>query len=170
VLNVVSEEFAPFAGLRRTFGPVSAAPGSVRVFLVQDSLCSALSRDIRCPQSGIECLNTTHLEISECTRSAFRAPPPLMCFTDENNKETKWMASYRAPKTRHSTQPQLLLSLSRSLSLSLSLLPFDPQLFFNGTCELFSSRETHAPRPCKKREGVWLVTRSKELNSQVTLI
>lgn len=120
VLNVVSEEFTPLAALRRTFGPVSATPGSARAFLAQDSLCSALSRDIRCAQSGIESLNATHLEISECTRSAFRAPPPLMCFTDENNKETEWMASYRAPKTRHSTQPQLLLSASLSLSLPLS--------------------------------------------------
>jgi len=153
VLNVVSEEFAPFAGLRRTFGPVSAAPGSVRVFLVQDSLCSALSRDIRCPQSGIESLNTTHLEISECTRSAFRAPPPLMCFTDENNKETKWMASYRAPKTRHSTQPQLLLSLSRSLSLSLSLSPsFRPSAVFQWDMRVVFFKRNACPPPVQKKE------------------
>ncbi len=138
-------------GLRRAFGPVSEAPGSARAFLAEDSLCSALSRDIRCAQSGTESLATTHLQISECTRSAFRAPPPLMCFTDENNKETKWMASYRAPKTRHSTQPPLLLSASLSLLIRSFL--SDPQLFFNGTYELFSSRETHAPL-CKKRRGL----------------
>lgn len=142
-------------GLRRTFGPVSAAPGSARAFLAEDSLCSALSRDIRCAQSGTESLATTHLQISECSRSAFRAPPPLMCFTDENNKETKWMASYRAPKTRHSTQPQLLLSASLSLSLLIRSFLSDPQLFFNGTYELFSSRETHAP-PVQKEKGFGL--------------
>lgn len=159
------------AALRRTFGPVSATPGSARAFLAQDSLCSALSRDIRCAQSGIESLNATHLEISECTRSAFRAPPPLMCFTDENNKETEWMASYRAPKTRHSTQPQLLLSASLSLSPSLLIRSFLSILscFSMGHASCFL-QEKRMP-PCAKREGVWLVvTRSKGLNSQVTLI
>ncbi len=139
--------FQKSLGLRRTFGPVSAAPGSSRAFLAQDSLCSGLSRDIRCVQPGIESLATTHLQISECTRSAFRAPPPLMCITEENNKVPKWMASYRAPKTRHSTQPELLLSASLSLSLSLlvrrPLLPFGSSAVFQwDISELFSSRET----------------------------
>lgn len=173
VLNVVSGDFAPFAALRRTFGPVSAAPRSARSFPVQDSLCSALTRNIRCAQSCTESLNTTRLEISERKRSAFTAPPPSTRFTDENNKETKWTAGYHAPKTPpRSTQPQLLLSavplLAQPHSLFIRSFLSGPQLFFNGTCELFSSRETHAPHPLVKGAGGWLVVTSEELNSHVT--
>ncbi len=158
--------FQKSLGLRRTFGPVSAAPGSSRAFLAQDSLCSGLSRDIRCVQPGIESLATTHLQISECTRSAFRAPPPLMCITEENNKVPKWMASYRAPKTRHSTQPELLLSLSffLSLSLSLSLSPRPASAPSFRILSCFSMG--HIRVVFFKRNA----TRSKELNSQVTLM
>lgn len=147
-----------FVGLRSTFGPVSAAPGSAHAFLAQDSLCSALSRDIRCAQSGIE---SPHYDAPRNIRThtlglQSSLPPPLMCFTDENNKETKWMASFLAPKTRHSTQPQLLLSVSLSLSPH-PLLPFGSSAVFQWDMRVVFFKRNACP-PCAKKEkgfGLW---------------
>lgn len=162
-----------FVGLRSTFGPVSAAPGSAHAFLAQDSLCSALSRDIRCAQSGIE---SPHYDAPRNIRThtlglqSSLSPRPWCVLLMKIIKKPSGWPAFVLPR-RDTQRSRSFFCLLRSLSLSSSAPSFRILSCFSmGHASCFLQEKRMPPRAKKKREGVWLVvTRSKELNSQVTL-